>query len=44
MYTVKAFVDDKEYVLHDPKQNLFVGGDGYFETGDNINGQAEFTV
>ena len=26
------------------KQNLFVGGDGYFETGDNINGQAEFTV
>lgn len=43
MYTVKAFVDGKEYVLHDPKQNLFVG-DGYFEIGDNINGQAEFTV
>ena len=43
MYAVKAFVDDKEYVLHDPKQNLFVG-DGYFENGDNINGQAEFTV
>lgn len=43
MYTVKAFADEKEYVLHDPKQNLFIG-DGYFETGDNINGQAEFTV
>ena len=43
MYTVKAFADGKEYVLHDPKQNLFVG-DGYFEIGDNINGQAEFTV
>lgn len=43
MYTVKAFVDGEEYVLHDPKQNLYVG-DGYFETGDNINGQAEFTV
>ena len=43
MYTAKAFVDGEEYVLHDPKQNLYVG-DGYFETGDNINGQAEFTV
>lgn len=43
MYTVKAFADGEEYVLHDPKQNLYVG-DGYFETGDNINGQAEFTV
>lgn len=43
MYTVKAFADGEEYVLHDPKQNLHVG-DGYFETGDNINGQAEFTV
>lgn len=43
MYTVKAYVDGKEYALHDPEQNLFVG-DGYFEIGDNINGQAEFTV
>lgn len=43
MYTVKAFVNGTEYVLHNPKQNLYIG-DGYFETGDNINGQAEFTV
>lgn len=43
MYTVKAILDGKEYVLHNPQQNLFVA-DGYFETGDNINGQAEFTV
>lgn len=43
MYIVKAVVDGKEYTLHDPSKNLYVG-DGYFETGDNINGQAEFTV
>lgn len=43
MYTVKAFVNGTEYVLHNPKQNLYIG-DGYFEIGDNINGQAEFTV
>ena len=43
MYIVKAVVDGKEYTLHDPSKNLYVG-DGYFEVGDNINGQAEFTV
>ena len=29
MYTVKAFVNGTEYVLHNPKQNLYIG-DGYF--------------
>lgn len=43
MYTVKAFVNGTEYVLYNPKQNLYIR-DGYFEIGDNINGQAEFTV
>lgn len=43
MYIVKAIVDGKKYTLHDPSKNLYVG-DGYFEVGDNINGQAEFTV
>lgn len=33
MYTVKAFVNGTEYVLHNPKQNLYIG-DGYFEIGD----------
>ena len=43
MYTIKAIVDGKEYLLHDPLKNLFTK-DAYYTEGDNINGQAEFTV
>lgn len=43
MYTIKAIVDGKEYLLHDPLKNLFTK-DAYYIVGDNINGQAEFTV
>lgn len=43
MYTIKAIVDGKEYLLHDPLKNLFTK-DAYYMVGDNINGQAEFTV
>lgn len=43
MYTIKAIVDGKEYLLHNPLKNLFTK-DAYYTEGDNINGQAEFTV
>ena len=44
MYTIKAFVDGKEYMIHNPRVKVLTVGDPYFETGDNVNGQAEFTV
>lgn len=45
MYTIKAVVDGEEYALHDPRvKELILGGNPYFETGDNINGSAEFSV
>lgn len=45
MYTIKAYVDGKEYTLHDARvKALTVGGNPYFEIGDNINGSASFTV
>ena len=45
MYTIKAFVDEKEYTIHDARvKALTVGGNPYFETGDNINGSASFSV
>ena len=44
MYTIKALVDGKYYTLHNPKVKILTVGDPYFETGDNINGKAEFTV
>ena len=43
MYTIKALVDGKYYTLHNPKVKELTVGDPYFETGDNLNGQAEFT-
>lgn len=44
MYTIKAFVDGKEYMIHNPRVKVLTVGDPYFEIGDNVNGQAEFTV
>ncbi len=45
MYTIKAFVDGREYTIHDTRvKALTVGGNPYFEIGDNINGSASFTV
>lgn len=44
MYIIKALVDGKYYTLHNPKVKVLTVGDPYFETGDNINGKAEFTV
>ena len=45
MYTVTAIVNGTEYPLHDIRsKRLTLGGSPYFEIGDNINGQAEFTV
>ena len=39
MYTIKAYVDSKEYTIHDARvKALTVGGNPYFEIGDNING------
>lgn len=44
MYTIKAYVDGKDYVIHNPRVKALTVGDPYFEIGDNLNGQAEFTV
>ena len=45
MYTIKAYVDSKEYTIHDARvKALTVGGNPYFEIGDNINGSATFKV
>lgn len=44
MYTIKAFVDGKEYMLHNPRVKNLMVGNPYFEIGDNVNGQAEFSV
>ena len=44
MYTIKAFVDGKEYTLHNPKIRNLIVGDPYYRKGDNVNGQASFSV
>lgn len=44
MYTIKAFENGEEYVLHNPRVEELFLGDAYYEEGDNLNGQAEFTV
>ena len=45
MYTIKAYVDGKEYTIHDARvKALTVGGNPYFEIGDNVNGSATFKV
>ena len=44
MYTIKAFVDGKEYTLHNPKIRNLIVGDPYYQKGDNVNGQASFSV
>lgn len=44
MYTIKAFVDGKEYTLHNPKTRNLIVGDPYYQKGDNVNGQASFSV
>ena len=44
MYTIKAFVDGKEYTLHNPKIRNLIVGDPYYQKGDNVNGQASFFV
>lgn len=45
MYTIKAYVDGKEYTIHDARvKALTVGGNPYFEVGDNVNGSATFKV
>ena len=37
MYTIKAYVDSKEYTIHDARvKALTVGGNPYFEIGDNM--------
>ena len=43
MYTIKAYADGKEYTIHDARvKALTVGGNPYFEIGDNINVSANF--
>lgn len=44
MYTVKAVMGNETYTIHDPRKKNLLLGDPYFESGDNINGQAEFKV
>ena len=44
MYTVKAWIGNESYIIHDPRKKKLLLGEPYFETGDNINGQAEFKV
>ena len=45
MYTIKAFTDGKEYLIYSPRlKSFYIGADAYFEIGDNVNGQAEFTI
>lgn len=44
MYTIKAFVDGKEYTIHNPRVKELIVGNAYYQQGDNVNGQAEFSV
>ncbi len=44
MYTIKAFADGKEYMIHNPRVKALMVGDPYYQKGDNVNGQAEFSV
>lgn len=45
MYTIKAFTaDGEEYTLHNPKIRNLIVGDPYYQKGDNVNGQAGFSV
>lgn len=44
MYTIKAFMDGKEYMIHNPRVKALIVGDPYYQKGDNVNGQAEFSV
>ena len=44
MYTIKALVDGKEYMIHNPRVKALIVGDPYYQKGDNVNGQAEFSV
>ncbi|RGF89982.1 hypothetical protein DXA12_08230, partial [Ruminococcus sp. AM57-5] len=44
MYTIKAFVDGKEYMIHNPRVKALIVGNPYYQKGDNVNGQAEFSV
>ena len=44
MYTIKAFVDGREYMIHNPRVKALIVGSPYYEIGDNVNGQAEFSV
>ena len=44
MYTIKAFVDGKEYMIHNPRVKALIVGDPYYQKGDNVNVQAEFSV
>lgn len=44
MYIIKAFVDGKEYTIHNPRVKALIVGDPYYQKGDNVNGQAEFSV
>ena len=38
MYTIKAFVDGKEYMIHNPRVKALIVGDPYYQKGDNVNG------
>ena len=44
MYKVYAIVDGERYLLHDPRLQNIRLGEPYYDVGDNVNGQAEFTV
>lgn len=44
MYTIKALVDGKEYMIYNPRVKALIVGDPYYQKGDNVNGQAEFSV
>lgn len=44
MYTIKAIVDGKKYTIHNPAHRETTVGEAYFSVGDNVNGEAQFTV
>ena len=40
MYTIKAFVDGKEYTIHNPRVKELIVGNAYYQQGDNVNRQS----
>lgn len=44
MYIIKAYVGTEEYTIYNPHKEELTVGNPYYEIGDNVNGQAEFTI